>query len=143
MASGANPQTVQLKPTDGFFCQETKTPKTAIPAFPQMLSLSGRGSGGTVGHGEPHELHLFPVKGGKQPLKAGLHPLSARSEAGRCDGSRAEHQMHVRHWQVWDEARATWVREGKNGKLPAGPSTGSPSRQAMSIRRKRSSFKSF
>lgn len=59
MASGANPQTVQLKPTDGFFCQETKTPKAAVPAFPQMLSLGGMGSGGTVGHGEPHELHLI------------------------------------------------------------------------------------
>lgn len=71
------------------------------------------GSGGTVGHGEPRVLHLFPAKDRKQPLKAGLHPLNARGGAGRCGGSRAEHQMHVRHWQVWDEARAAWVREGK------------------------------
>lgn len=113
MPNGANPQTVQLKPTDGFFCQETKPPKAAIPAFPQMLSLRGVRPGGTVGHREPHVLHLFPVKDRKNPLKAGFHSLNARSEAGRCDGSRAEHQMRVRHWQVWDEARAAWVREGK------------------------------
>lgn len=64
-------------------------------------------------------------------------------EVRLADVMDPEHQMHVRHWQVWDEARAAWVREGINGELPAGPSTGSPSRQAMSIRRKRSSFKSF
>lgn len=141
VSNGANPQTVQLKPTDGFFCQEkNKHAKLASLLSLRCCSSVERALVAQWDTGSPMCCIPSPQKTENSLWKQGF--THRAPEVRLADVVDPELSIRCTGKFGMKPEQPGWER-GKNGELPAGPSTGSPSRQATSTRRKHSSFKSF